>query len=391
VILDENILGNSFTPERALLVETARKFSIEKVLPAANSLDAVQGDIPAQLLREMAEMGFFGLLVPAEFGGAGLGAIEYVLVTEELARSWMSVASIIARTNGLVELLSEEQRGKYLGRMAQGDFIGAVAISEADAGSDVASLSCRAARAGNGWKISGSKSWCTFADGADFLIVLARTEPVTDWSRRSRGISAFLIEKNRGEFPPGVSGTAVRKIGYFGWKTWDLAFDDVFVSDENLIGESGQAFALLMNTLQLARVHTAARSVGLARGALEDSIRYARERNQFGQAISEFQATRFKIADMTTDVAAARQLMYLSAGQIDQGTGTIEGASMAKLFASEMSERVTSEAMQIHGGAGYTTDHAVERYWRDARLTRIFEGTSEIQRKLISDRIFGYK
>jgi alkylation response protein AidB-like acyl-CoA dehydrogenase len=388
MIMDNNMLGDSFTPERALLAETARKFSLQKVLPAANSLDPIQGDIPEQLLREMADMGFFGLLVPAEFGGAGLGAIEYVLVTEELARSWMSVASIIARTNGLVELLSKEQREKYLGRMAQGDFIGAVAISEPDAGSDVASLSCRAVRTGKGWKISGSKSWCTFADGADFLIVLARTEPVTDWGRRSRGISAFLIEKNRGEFPTGVSGTAVRKIGYFGWKTWDLAFDDVFVSDDNLIGQSGQAFALLMNTLQLARVHTAARSVGLARGALEDSIRYARERNQFGQAISEFQATRFKIADMITDVAAARQLMYLSAGQIDQGTGSIEGASMAKLFASEMSERITSEAMQIHGGAGYTTDHAVERYWRDARLTRIFEGTSEIQRKLISDRIF---
>jgi alkylation response protein AidB-like acyl-CoA dehydrogenase len=381
-------LGVYFTEERALLVETARKFAMDEVLPLANELDPVQGEIPMKLREMMAEIGFFGILIPEEHGGLGLGALEYVLVTEELARAWMSVSSIIARGNGLVYGFTEEQRAEYLPRMARGEFLGAMALSEADAGSDVASMTCRAERDGDDWLITGTKMWCTFADGADFLVVAARTSPV-DPSARHRGISAFLIEKERGTLPDGVRGTPVRKIGYHGWKTWELGFDGLRVPGDSLIGVEGRAFYDLMGGLELARAHTAARAIGLARGALEDSVQYAEQRVQFGQPIGAFQAIRFKLADMATKIEAARQLNLYVASQIDSGRRCDKEASMAKLFASEMAERVTSEGLQIHGGAGYTTDYPLERYWRDARLTKIFEGTSEIQMRIISDRLLG--
>jgi butyryl-CoA dehydrogenase len=383
-------LGVYFTEERALLVETARKFAMEEVLPLANELDPVQGEIPMKLREVMAEIGFFGILIPEEHGGLGLGALEYVMVTEELARAWMSVASIIARGNGLVHGFTESQRAAFLPRMARGEFLGAMALSEADAGSDVASMSCRAGRDGDDWVITGTKMWCTFADGADFLVVAARTSP-PDPAARHRGISLFLIEKERGTLPDGVRGTPIRKIGYHGWKTWELAFEGCRIPGDSLIGEEGRGFYDLMGGLELARVHTAARAVGLARGALEDSVRYAEERVQFGQAIGTFQGIRFKLADMATKVEAARQLNYFVASQIDSGRRCDKEASMAKLFASEMAEDVTSEGLQVHGGAGYTTDYPLERYWRDARLTRIFEGTSEIQMRIISDRLLAVR
>ncbi|HKU99511.1 MAG TPA: acyl-CoA dehydrogenase family protein, partial [Vineibacter sp.] len=189
--------------------------------------------------------------------------------------------------------------------------------------------------------------------------------------------------------PPGVKGAPIPKIGYFGWKTWELAFDNCRVPAENLIGEEGQAFYYATRGLENARAHTAARAIGLARGALEDATQYAQERRQFDRAIAEFQAIRFKLADMATQIEAARQLMYFVCDQIDTGQRCDKEASMVKLFASEMAERVTSEGIQIFGGAGYTKLHAVERYWRDARLTKIFEGTSEIQKRIISDRLLG--
>ena len=253
----------------------------------------------------------------------------------------------------------------------------------------MANLSTRARRDGDHWVINGSKMWCTFADGADYLTVMARTDPNVDPKARHKGISAFHIPKPRGTLPPGVQGTAVKKIGYRGWKTFELAFENCRVPASALIGEEGKAFYTTMGKLEVARAHTAARSIGLARGALEDAIKYAQERVQFGTPIAHFQAIRFKIADMAAQIEAARQLMYYVATEIDSGRRCDKESSMVKLFAAEMAERVTSEALQIHGGAGYTTDFAVERYWRDARLTKIFEGTSEIQKRIISDRLLG--
>jgi alkylation response protein AidB-like acyl-CoA dehydrogenase len=380
------------TEERRMIQESARVFTRDRVRPTADRLDPVKGEIPRELLEEMAELGYFGILIPEEYGGLGLGAFEYCLVAEELARGWMSVASLIARGNALIgslKAMTPEQKKVYLPRMARGDFLGAFSLSEPDAGSDVANISCRAKRVGDEWEITGNKYWCTFADGADFIMVFARTDPTVDPKARHKGISAFMVEKPRGKLPEGVAGTVIPKIGYFGWTTWELAFDKCRVPAANLIGEEGRGFYLATAGLETARAHTAARSIGLAQAALDDAIAHAKERRQFGNAISAFQAIRFKIATMATEIEAARSLMYTVCEKIDQGVRCDKEASMVKLFASEMSERVTSEALQIFGGGGYTTLNQVERHWRDARLTKIFEGTSEIQMRIISDHILG--
>ncbi len=374
-----------------MLRDAAHTFAMNEVLPLANRLDPQKADMPRSLIDKLAELGYFGITIAEEHGGLGLGCFEYCLVAEELSRAWMSVGSIIARGNTFMgsQLFTPEQRGAIMPRVARGEYLGALALSEPETGSDLANVSCRARREGDGWVITGNKTWCTFADGADFIFLLARTGLQVDPKRKHAGISAFLIDKPRGDFPPGLAGSAIPKIGYFGWKTWDLAFDHLRVPAQALIGTEGTAFAAFSRGLESYRAHTAARSIGLARGALEDATRYARERVQFDQPIANFQAIRFKLAQMATGIEAARQLNYHVCTQIDQGQRCDTEAAMTKLFASEMSERVCSEAMQILGGAGYTTHHAVERYWRDARLTRIFEGTSEIQLKIISDRMLG--
>ncbi|MGH7804785.1 MAG: acyl-CoA dehydrogenase family protein [Candidatus Binatia bacterium] len=379
-----------YTDERQAILESAREFAMKEVLPIANRLDPEKGEIPMELRDKMAELGYFGILIPPEYGGLGLGIFEYVLVTEELSRAWMSVASIIARGNGLGGGFSEKHRKEMLPKMARGECLGAFALSEPDAGSDAASIRCRAELQGDQWVINGQKMWCTFADGADFIVLVARATPY-DPQKRHAGISQFLIPKKRGELPPGVEGTPMRKIGYHGWKTWELSFTDFKIPRENVLGAeqggsgAGEGFKRALSWLSIARIHTAARAIGLARGALEDSVAYAQSREQFGRPIGDFQAIRFKIATMATEIEAARDLTYAAADESDKGHVDDIKASMAKLFASEMAERVTSEGIQIHGGAGYTTEYPLERYWRDARLTKIFEGTSEIQQRIISD------
>ncbi|MEE9279682.1 MAG: acyl-CoA dehydrogenase family protein [Myxococcota bacterium] len=387
--VNESIPSAYLSDERLAIRDAAREFAMKEVLPVANKLDPERGEIPLDLRDKMGEMGFFGVLIPKEYGGLGLGLFEYMLITEELARAWLSVASIIARGNGLGGGFSEEQRNRILPKMARGECLGAFALSEPDAGSDLAAIRCRAELDGDEWVINGQKMWCTFADGADFIILIARSQPY-DPDNRHAGISRFLIDKERGTLPKGISGNPIRKIGYHGWKTWELAFDDFRLPAENILGrdrpgDEKSGFRSTASGLSAARVHTAARAIGLARGALEDSIHYAQQRVQFGQPIGDFQAIRFKIAQMATEIEAARQLMYSVANDADNGRRNDREASMAKLFASEMAERVTSEGIQIHGGAGYTTDFPLERYWRDARLTKIFEGTSEIQLRIISD------
>ncbi|MCC5988326.1 MAG: acyl-CoA dehydrogenase family protein [Pararhodobacter sp.] len=380
-----------FTDERKMIRDTAREFTMREVLPVANRLDGPDGEIPMDLRQKMADMGYFGIMIPEEYGGMGLGAFEYCLIAEELARGWMSVASIMARGQGglIGAALSDEQKREYLPRVVRGEFLSAAALSEPGTGSDLASISCRAERDGDDWVLTGSKYWCTFADGADYLVVFARTAPPPSSRKRWMGISCFLIEKERGTLPEGIAGSKIPKIGYFGWNTFELSFDRFPVPGRNLVGEEGKAFHLMAHGLEAARAHTAARSIGLAQGALEDAQAYALEREQFGMPIAEFQAIRFKLARMATEIEAARQLLYSVCAGIDAGQRCNKEASMVKYFASEMSERVTSEALQILGGAGYTKLHAVERHWRDARLTKIFEGTSEIQLRIISDSMLG--
>lgn len=378
------------TPEREALMQQARAFAREEVLPVANELDPKKGLIPAALLERLAELGYFGITIPREHGGLGLGAFEYCLVAEELARAWMSVASIIARGQGLGTGLADEARAtELLERSARGEWIGAIALSEPDAGSDLAGVQTRAERDGDEWVITGRKRWCGNAEAADFIQVLVRTRDPDDDEPRSAGLQTLLVEKARGDFPDGLTGAPIDKIGYHGFLTWDLVFDGVRVPAGNEVStgpgdESG--FSDVGAWLDLARVHTAARGVGLAQAAVEDCTTYLQEREQFGHPIGDFQALRFALADMASEVEQSRALYRQAAHLIDvEHDDATRMASMAKLRASEMSAAVTTQAMQLHGGNGYTTERAVERYWRDARLTTIFEGTSEIQRKIISD------
>lgn len=379
------------TEERRMIQQLARDFTRQEVLPAANRLDPEKGDIPDELIDRMGELGFFGILIPEALGGLGLGYFEYCLVAEELARGWMSVASLIARGNAFYHSVpgaTPEARAEKTAQMARGKYLGAFSMSEPNAGSDVANISCRAVRDGDEWVVTGSKYWCTFADRADFINVICRTE-TEPGAPRWKGLTSVQFEKPRGVFPDRVSGSAIPKIGYHGWRTYELAFDQARAPARPRSENDGNAFKSVASGLEGARAHTAARSIGLAQGALEDATAYAQEREQFGQPIGNFQSIRFKLASMATEIEAARQLMYFVCTELDSGRRCDKEAAMVKFFAAEMSERVTSEALQILGGAGYTTLHAVERYWRDARLTKIFEGSSEIQQRIISDHLLG--
>lgn len=392
------------TEERKKIRAEAREFALNEVLPVANELDPREADIPYELIAKMGEKRYFGIMVPEEYDGLGLGVFEYCLITEELSRAWMSSASVIARAQGMgVNMLPPSERETYLRKQVRGEFVGAFALSEAEAGSDVANVSCRAERMGDEWVINGEKKWVGWAKAADFIVLFARTSEM-DPKERWKGISSFLILKERDSFPPGITGTKIDKIGYFGITTWTLRFDDFRLPVREWPGGSGvspdrneprrgrgegAAFLGAVTGLNTARVHTAARAVGAAQGAFDEAADYARQRVQFGRPIAEFQAIRFKLAEMATEIEAARQLWHWVAQRTDDGEASPQEAAMAKLFASEMSERVTSEAMQVLGGEGYTRNHAVERHWRDARLTKIFEGTSEIQKRIISDALLG--
>lgn len=386
-----------WTEERRMIQQAAREFTTNEVIPVANELDPEKGEIPRELIDKMGEMGYFGILIPEERGGLGLGTFEYCLIAEELARGWMSVASIIARGNSFYRSIPGwgAERDEKIAQMAVGQYLGAFAMSEPNAGSDMAGVSCRAKRDGDDWIINGNKYWCTFADGADFISVICRVE--TDSEERQAGMKSIAVEKPRGELPAGVQGSPIPKIGYHGWKTWELHFDNVRVpaferpeeDDEGGPASMAGGFVGIQRGLEVARAHTAARSIGAAQGALEVAMDYANEREQFGKPIAKFQAIRFKIATAATEIEAARQLMYHVCNEIDSGRRCDKEAAMVKYFAAEMSERVTSECLQIMGGAGYTTHYPVERYWRDARLTKIFEGTSEIMQRIISDRLLG--
>ncbi len=384
------------TEQRRELQDTARHFAMDEVFPLANELDPQKSDIPRSFLDRMGEMGYFGITLPTDVGGMGLGVFEYCLIAEELARAWMSAASIIARAQGLGTQIGDEgRRRELLERSARGQWIGAVALSEPNAGSDLANVQCRATPDGDEWVIHGEKRWCGNARSADFIQLLARTRDPEPGEHRGAGLATFIIEKERGSFPDGLRGEPIDKIGYHGMTTFHLWFDGLRVPDSHRLGggTGGDAqpsiFAATQAGLNIARVHTAARAIGLARGALEDSIAYSQERVQFERPIAGFQAIRFKIADMATEIDAARAFTWQVAQAMDDGHQVEKEAAMAKLHASEMAVRVTGDAIQIHGGNGYTTERQVERYWRDARLTTIFEGTSEIQRRTISNRLLG--
>jgi alkylation response protein AidB-like acyl-CoA dehydrogenase len=382
----------ALTPEHEEIRRSVREFVEHEVVPIANDLDRQEAQIPEAIIRKMAELGYFGIIFPPEEGGMGLDYVAMAIVTEELSRGWLSVGSVMTRNLITGSLLhnngTPEQKKTILPRIARGEVMTAAAFTEPDTGSDTASLKLRAVKQGDGYLLKGAKMWCTFANRADLLTVMTRTDP--DLSKRHRGLSLMLFEKTPGDdfAPPHLTGSRIPTIGYHGMNSYALSFDDAFVPAGNLIGgKEGQGFYQLMNTYEAARIQTAARGVGVAQAAYEAAVKYAKERTQFGVPIGNHQVIRHKLAHMAVEIEAARQLAYYAASQKDTGKRCDYEAGLAKVFAAEMAERVTREAMQVHGGYGYSMEFNAQRFWRDARVLSIFEGTSEIQLEVIGRRI----
>jgi len=368
-----------------------RAFVEREVEPIASDLDNREQPIPARVIEEMAKLGYLGLMFPERYGGGGLDTLAMAIVTEELARGWLSVGSGMTRTIITGTLLlahgTEEQRARFLPRLASGECLSAAAFTEPDAGSDTASVSLRAVERDDGdYVLHGEKTWCTFADRAHLLTVLARTGPGV----KHKGLSIFLVEKEPGDgfAPPALTGSPIDSVGYKGVTSYALSFDGLVVPRENLLGEvPGNGFYQLMSSYEYARIQTAARAVGVAQAALDAAVSYARQRVQFGVPIAKHQVIRHKIARIATEIEAARSLCHHAAIAKDEGRRCDLEAGYAKVFAAEMAERATSEAMQVFGGYGYSREYPAQRFWRDARLFRIFEGTAEIQYEVIAKRL----
>ncbi|MGB8681642.1 MAG: acyl-CoA dehydrogenase family protein [Candidatus Binatus sp.] len=380
------------TPEHEFIRRSVREFVEAEVKPIANDLDRANKEIPEKILKQMAELGYFGVIFPVEEGGMGLDYISMAIVTEELSRGWLSVGSVMTRNIITGTLISAngtpEQKKKFLPPIARGEILTAAAFTEPDSGSDTASFKTRAVKHGDGYHIKGSKMWCTFANRAHMLTVMTRTDP--DMSKKHKGLSLILFEKKPGDdfMPPQLTGSPIPTIGYHGMRSYALQFDDAFAPKANLIGGvEGRGFYQLMASYEAARIQTAARGVGVAQAAFECAVKYAKDRKQFGQPIGDFQVIRHKLAHMAVEIEAARQLCYFAAAEKDTGKRCDYEAGLAKAFAAEMAERVTREAMQVHGGYGYSMEFEAQRFWRDARVLSIFEGTSEIQYEVIGRRI----
>jgi len=374
--------------EQEMIRKMARDFAQNELAPVAAELDE-KGEPPLANLKKMAELGFMGLAIPEEYGGIDADSISCVIAVEEISKACASTGVILAVHNslgsyGLVAFGTEEQKRKFLTPLASGQWIGTYALTEPETGSDAASIKTRAVLDGDEYVINGAKQFITSAPFAHLFVVFAVTDP----AKRHRGISAFLVEKGT----PGFSlGREENKMGIRAASTCGLVFEDCRVPVANRLGEEGEGFKVAMASLDVGRVGIAAQAVGIAQGAYEAALAYAKERHQFGQPIAEFQGIQWMLADMATRIEAARLLTYQSALAKDRAKKTGERyskeAAMAKLFASETAVWVTQKAVQIHGGYGYIKEYAVERYYRDAKITEIYEGTSEIQRIVIANQI----
>ena len=370
--------------EQKQIKMSVREFAEAEIAPHVMEWDESQ-HFPVELQPKMADLGFLGVIFPEEYGGAGMGYVEYATIIEELSRVDGSVGISVAAHNSLCsnhifKYGSDDQKKKFLTPLASGAHLGAWGLTEPSAGSDASGTKSTAVRTDGGWIVNGSKNFITHAIHADTCVAMA----VTDRAQRSKGISAFIFEKGRQGFSPSKKEN---KLGLRASETASVVFEDCFVPDENLLGEEGNGFVNAMEILDGGRISIAALAVGIAQGAFESAVRYAKERQQFGKPISEFQAIQFKLATMATQIDAARLLMYRAASLKDQGKKTTKESSMAKLFASEISVEVCEEAIQIHGGYGYTKDYPAEKYWRDSKLCTIGEGTSEIQRIIIAREV----
>jgi butyryl-CoA dehydrogenase len=368
--------------EQNLLRDTVRRFALEVVKPRAKEIDET-GEFPRGFYDQAGELGLAGVAVPEEYGGAGMDALSYALVIEEVSRVCATSGVILSVNNSLVcdpilKWGNEEQKKEFLTPLAAGRKLGCFALTEPGAGSDAASLRSTARKDGDDYVLNGNKIFITNGTDADVALVFASV----DLAKKHKGITAFLVPTDT----PGYShGTHEFKLGVNASGTTELAFTDMRIPAKNRLGEEGDGFKVAMSTLDGGRIGIAAQAVGIAQGAFEEALAYAQEREQFGKHLSDFQAIQFYLADMATELDAARLLTWKAAwAKENQKRYTLEAAH-AKLYASEMAQRVTNKALQIHGGYGYTKEYNVERYFRDARITEIYEGTSEIQKMVIAD------
>ncbi|HET9916976.1 MAG TPA: acyl-CoA dehydrogenase family protein [Candidatus Binatia bacterium] len=370
--------------EQEQIKYSIREFAEAELRPHVSEWDESQ-HFPIEILPKFAELGLLGIIFPEEYGGAAMGYVEYATIIEELSRVDPSVGLSIAAHNSLCSNhifigANDHQRQKYLTPLAKGDYLGAWGLTEPSSGSDASSMKTVAVRKNGGWVINGAKNFITNATFAGTTVALA----ITDRTAGTHGISAFIIER-------GTTGFSVakkeNKLGMRASDTAALVFDDCFVPDDNLIGDPGQGFIQAMKVLDGGRISIAALSVGIAQGAYEAALKYSKERFQFGKPIAEFQAIQFKLADMATQIEAARLLTLRAAVLKNQGKIVTKESSMAKLYASEVAVKVAEESVQIHGGYGYIKDYPAEKYWRDSKLCTIGEGTSEVQRVVIARQL----
>lgn len=382
-ILNEISTGFDFhlNENQKMIADMIRKFGKEEILPHFMKWDEEQ-IFPVDLFRKMGELGLMGVLVPQEYGGAGLSYTEYVTVISEIGKMCGSIGLSVAAHNSLctghiLQFGNEEQKKKYLPKLASGQWIGAWGLTEANTGSDAMRMKCVARKEGEYWIINGTKNWITHGITGDVAVVLVRTGELLD----SHGITAFIVERGTPGFR---GGKKENKLGMRSSETAELIFEDCKVHESQIIGNVGEGFIQAMKVLDGGRISIAALSVGIAKGALEASIKYAKERQQFGQPIANFQAIAFKLADMATEVEAAELLTFKAADLKNKGEKVTRHSAFAKYYASEVAVKVSTEAVQIFGGYGYTKDFPVEKYYRDSKLCTIGEGTSEIQKLVIA-------
>ena len=377
------------TEEQSEVQKLAREFALAEISPHAAAWDESAFFEPA-LVTKLGELGFLGMLLPEQYDGLGVDTGTYLIALEEIAAADASVAVMMSVHNSLPTQMilrygSDAQKDRFLKRMARGELLGAFALSEPDAGSDASALSTQAVKDGDTWVLNGTKSWVTNGNTAGVILAMARTDSASA-RRGGRGIGAFIVTPDL----PGFNvGKKEDKMGLRASPTVQLTFDNLRVPAANLLGDATQGFVYAMQSLDNGRLGIAAQAIGIARAALEHSVTYAGERKQFGQAIKEFEAIQFKLADMATRVAASRALLHAAAAAKDRGQSVRQFSSMAKLMASETAMWVTTQAVQIFGGYGYVKDYPVERLFRDAKVTEIYEGTSEIQRIVIARALYG--
>ncbi|MGH9803401.1 MAG: acyl-CoA dehydrogenase [Blastocatellia bacterium] len=372
------------TEEQQQVKRMVREFAEAEIRPNVMAWDEAQ-HFPRELFTKMGELGLTGVIFPEEFGGAGMGYVEYATVIEEIARVCGSVGLSIAAhnslcTNHLFQYGTAEQKQKFVTPLAKGEKLGSWGLTEPSSGSDASGMKTMAVRRDGGWVINGSKNFITHGISSDVCVVLA----ITNREMRSRGISAFIVERGAKGF---IAGKKENKLGVRASETASIIFEDCWVPNENLLGERGRGFVNAMQVLDGGRISIAALALGIAQGAYESALKYAQERKQFNQPIFDFQGIQFKLADMATQIDAARLLTQRAAWLKDNKRPTTRESAMAKLYASEIAVKVAEEAIQIHGGYGYTKDYPAEKYWRDSKLCTIGEGTSEVQRLVIARQL----